>query len=92
MSVSWVASVAAKVLHTNIRSCTFLTVSVVHGAEGLVLLQLDNARDIVGLQSFAQDRGVSQRIDLSTFDCLISTDSNLSIAEHLSISSGSPWI
>lgn len=81
-----------EVENAHLGGGTLLAASVVHGAEGLVLLQLDDTGHVVRLEFLLQHGGVCQRVDLPALHGLVAADGNLAVAEHLSHRRCSPGL
>lgn len=84
------ALVAAEVLDADIGCSALLAVTVLHGAEWLILFEFNDAGHVVALHSFFQHWRVSEGVDLAAFDGLVSRDGDLAAAKHFAVGGGCP--
>lgn len=81
-----------KVKHAHFARNALLAVSVVHGTVRLVALEFDDAAEVVRLQSLSDDRGVSQRVDLTSLRCLVLGNGHVAVGKHFIVGSSCPRV
>lgn len=81
-----------KVEDTDLGGSTLLAVSIVHGAEGLVALEFDDAGHVVGLETLLEDGRVCEGVDLPALDLVVAGDGDVAVGEELAEGGRGPGV